>query len=56
MKYLERKSTKRSIDISDDLYAKFKEMAASKGITFSAFIKLAAMEYCEREEKKRNIE
>ena len=42
----------RSINIPDELYARLKAMAEKKGVTVSAVIKMACVEYLDREEKK----
>ena len=43
---------KRSLDLSEELNARLKAMAEKKGVSVSAVIKMACMEYLDKEEKK----
>lgn len=44
---------KRSVDFSDSMMNKLKELADKKGVTVSAIIKIACSEFIEREENKK---
>ena len=43
----------RSLNIPDAMLERLKVLAEKKGVTVSAVIKMAIMEYLEREEKKK---
>ena len=54
---MEFETSRVNVMVTPETKERYKEAARRKGLNnMSAFIKLAAMEYCEREEKKRNIE